>query len=252
MATEGGRASARCEALARLAVEAARLVATAEADGAATPDRSSSSSSSDRRRRSRSCCRSCPGHAPWGAQADAALATVALARGDRGRRRGRRRRGIRRPSRRGSTRTPAWRSSSRRLGRCFAGAPPEVQAFVRDYLRSTLSRIAQGTADEAIRVRWLTGPVGRELVELAGPMERLGRWRRRGRGRRPGLDDDGTPAAAAPDRGPDERRDRGRARHRARRTSSSAWRACSPSSAPRAAPRRPRSRSAGSRPWGRA
>jgi DNA-binding CsgD family transcriptional regulator len=34
-----------------------------------------------------------------------------------------------------------------------------------------LSRIAQGTADEAIRVRWLTGPVGRELVDLAGPMD---------------------------------------------------------------------------------
>ena len=34
-----------------------------------------------------------------------------------------------------------------------------------------LSRIAQGTADESIRVRWLTGPVGRELVELAGPLE---------------------------------------------------------------------------------
>jgi len=27
------------------------------------------------------------------------------------------------------------------------------------------------TADEAIRVRWLKGPIGRELVELAGPMD---------------------------------------------------------------------------------
>jgi DNA-binding NarL/FixJ family response regulator len=42
---------------------------------------------------------------------------------------------------------------------------------VRGYLQATLSRIAQGTADEAIRVRWLTGPVGRRLVELAGTME---------------------------------------------------------------------------------
>jgi DNA-binding NarL/FixJ family response regulator len=53
----------------------------------------------------------------------------------------------------------------------FAGGPPDVQGFVRSYLGSTVSRIAQGTADEAIRVRWLTGPVGRELVALAGPIE---------------------------------------------------------------------------------
>ena len=31
--------------------------------------------------------------------------------------------------------------------------------------------MAQGTADEKIRVAWLTGPIGRELVELAGPMD---------------------------------------------------------------------------------
>jgi DNA-binding NarL/FixJ family response regulator len=53
----------------------------------------------------------------------------------------------------------------------LAGGPSDVQEFVRGHLRSTLSRIAQGTADEAIRVRWLRGPFGRELVELAGPVE---------------------------------------------------------------------------------
>jgi DNA-binding NarL/FixJ family response regulator len=46
-----------------------------------------------------------------------------------------------------------------------------MQAFVRGFLQQTLSRIAQGTADEQVRVRWLTGPIGRELVELAGPLE---------------------------------------------------------------------------------
>jgi DNA-binding NarL/FixJ family response regulator len=35
----------------------------------------------------------------------------------------------------------------------------------------TLSRIAQGTLDEDMRVRWLRGPVGRQLVELAGTPE---------------------------------------------------------------------------------
>ena len=50
----------------------------------------------------------------------------------------------------------------------LAGGPPEMQDFVRDLPPETLSRIAQGTVDEKIRVAWLTGPVGRELVELAG------------------------------------------------------------------------------------
>ena len=43
--------------------------------------------------------------------------------------------------------------------------------MVRGFLQLTLSRIAQGTVDDEMRVRWLRGPVGRELVELAGPME---------------------------------------------------------------------------------
>ena len=111
-----------------------------------------------------------PGHAPWGAQADAALATVALVRGD-----------IPGAAMAGGAALEALQAglhedvsleivipAARAL---LAGAPPEVQGFVRGFLQSTLSRIAQGTADEAIRVRWLTGPVGRELVELAGPMD---------------------------------------------------------------------------------
>ena len=99
---------------------------------------------------------------------------------------------------------------------------------------------------------WLTGPVGRELVELAGPMDvpAASRPREPGseRGRaaaRPRRDR--APPAPAPDRGPDERRDRRRARPRRGRRGPGAWRACSPGSARRAAPRRPRSRSAGSR-----
>ena len=111
-----------------------------------------------------------PGHAPWGAQVDAALATVALARGD-----------IPAAALAGGAAVQALQAglhedtsleivipAARAL---FAGAPPDVQDFVRGYLQMTLSKIAQGTADEAIRVRWLKGPVGRELVELAGPIE---------------------------------------------------------------------------------
>ena len=124
-----------------------------------------------------------PGHAPWGAQADAALATVALVRGDL----------QARPwpaalpsrhSRPGSTRTPAWRSSSPRPGPSWPG-PARGAGPVRGLPPGTLSRIAQGTADEKIRVRWLTGPVGRELVELAGPMDgTVDRYPEPGAGRR--------------------------------------------------------------------
>jgi hypothetical protein len=56
----------------------------------------------------------------------------------------------------------------------FAGAPPEAQAGLRTWLQVQLGRIAQGTVDEDVRVRWLRGPVGRELVELAGPLEGTG------------------------------------------------------------------------------
>src|SRR6185369_13802462 len=53
----------------------------------------------------------------------------------------------------------------------FAGGPEELRTSVRTFLQVALTRIAQGTADEAIRVRWLRGPVGREIVELVGPLE---------------------------------------------------------------------------------
>jgi DNA-binding NarL/FixJ family response regulator len=168
MATEGGRASARCEALARLALEAARLVARDAPPSAPDPalvelvERSAA--------QVKDVLPLLPGHPPWGAQADAALALVALARGE-----------TMSAVMAGGAALQALEAvhhedasleivipAARAL---FAGAPPEVQGSVRDFLRSTLSRIAQGTADESIRVRWLTGPIGRELIELAGPMD---------------------------------------------------------------------------------
>ena len=248
MATEGGQASARCEALARLAVEAARLVAREAQSG--TPDPALVELVERSAAQVKEVLPLLPGHAPWGAQADAALATVALARGDpagaaiaggaafagapggapRGHQPGDHRPGGARrssPARRRRSRAPSGTTSGRPC-RASPRAPPT----------------------NSIRVRWLTGPIGRELVELAGPLDAPDRCRRQPgpAGRRPGRD--GAPTAPAPDRGSDERRDRGRARPGRGRTSSSAWRACSPSSAPRAAPRRPRSRSAGWRPWG--
>ena len=174
LATEGGRASARCEALARLAIEAARLVGVGPSDGSPPEDGAPDPALVELVERSAAQVKELlpllPGHAPWGAQADAALATVALVRGD-----------IPGAAMAGGAALEALQAglhedvsleivipAARAL---LAGAPPEVQGSVRGFLQSTLSKIAQGTADEAIRVRWLTGPVGRELVELAGPMD---------------------------------------------------------------------------------
>ncbi len=175
MADGGGGASARCEALACLAIEAARLVVSGMSDGSAAaegsaPDPALVELVEQSAARVKELQVLLPGHAPWEAQADAALATIALARGDIGA-----------AVIAGGAAFQALQAGLHEdtsleivipaARAVFAGAPPEVQGFVRDFLRSTLSRIAQGTADESIRVRWLTGPIGRELVELAGPMD---------------------------------------------------------------------------------
>jgi ATP/maltotriose-dependent transcriptional regulator MalT len=50
-----------------------------------------------------------------------------------------------------------------------AGAPEWER--MRPDLQRTLAMIAQRTKDEDARVRWLRGPVGRELTRLVGPIE---------------------------------------------------------------------------------
>src|SRR6266511_1284859 len=75
LATEQGRPAARCEALARLAVEASRL-------GAKQDDEELLALAERSARGAKELIELLPGHAPWGAQADAALAEVALSRGD--------------------------------------------------------------------------------------------------------------------------------------------------------------------------
>jgi len=166
MATDGGRASVRCEALARLATESARLVTAGS-----TPDPTLVELTERCAAQVKELLPLLPGHAPWGAQADAALSSVALARGD-----------IESAAMAGGSAFQALQEGLHEdvsleivipaARAVFAGGPPEMQGFVRGYLQQTLTRIAQGTADEKVRVAWLTGPVGRELVELAGPIDR--------------------------------------------------------------------------------
>jgi hypothetical protein len=93
-----------------------------------------------------------PGHAPWGAQADAALSAVALAGDD-----------LPTAAMAGGAALEALQAGLHEdvsleiivpaARAVLAGGPPEMQGRVRAYLQETLSRIAQGTADEKIASR---------------------------------------------------------------------------------------------------
>ena len=162
---DGPRASARCEALARLALDAPVASRSAAAERRTT----SSSSSPSGPRRSEGARRSCPGMRPWGAQAHAALATVALARGDIAARLAARR--VARPcsaTRPGSRGCQPGDRHSGRADPCWP-APPEVQASLRS---SSSWRCPDRAAARPTRALASGGhgPLGRELVALAGPM----------------------------------------------------------------------------------
>jgi DNA-binding NarL/FixJ family response regulator len=158
LATGEGKASARCEALARLAIEAARLGAASGSEELLQLAERSAADANE-------LVALLPGHPMWGPQANAALTTVALARGD-----------LPAALAAAGAAMQAIQDSHQEdaslevilpMARAvFAGGPPEVQQFATTYLRMLLARIAQGTIDESMRVRWLRSPFGRELVEL--------------------------------------------------------------------------------------
>jgi DNA-binding CsgD family transcriptional regulator len=160
LATEQGRPAARCEALARLALEAAALGAEGvDAELLALAEQSAKDA--------KDLMGVLPGHPPWGAEADAALARVALARDER------------------ETAAEAARSAFAALGAAhvqdlflgivlpaarvlLASGTEEECERVRHRLTLTAALIAQRIADEDVRVRWFRGPVGRELSGLTG------------------------------------------------------------------------------------
>ncbi len=163
MATDTGRPAARCEALSELALAAARL-------GAASGDEGLLDLGERSAHEGLELIGVLPGHAPWGARSQAALAAVALARGER-----------ERAAAAGGTAIQALQEALQEDSNLdillpaaravLAGGPPEAQQMTRWWLQMTLSRIAQGVVDDEVRVRWLRGPVGGELAELAGPMD---------------------------------------------------------------------------------
>lgn len=163
LASEQGRAAARCEALALLAIEASRL-------GAERGDDELMELAEKSANEARTVMELLPGHPPWGAQADAAIARISLARGDH--------------SRAVEAARAAYASLESALHEdahlevvvpladaLLQAGGEEEAAVARSVVQVTLAMVAQRTADEEIRSRWLRGPMGRELARLAGSME---------------------------------------------------------------------------------
>jgi hypothetical protein len=161
LATEQGRPAGRCEALASLALEAAWL-------GAERRDEELLALAERSAKEARELTELLPGHPPWRARADAALARTALARGS------------------ADAAANAARSALRELeeihredllldivlpaaAAILAGGSGEEKEAVRERLRTTAVLIAQRITDEDVRVRWFRGPVGRELSRLTEP-----------------------------------------------------------------------------------
>ena len=156
-------AAARCEVAAWLALTAARL-------GARTGEPDVLTLAAEAADEVTALAPGLAGRPPWAAQALAARTEIALARGDAA---GAATLGEASLQALGETLTEDAHmelllSASRGI---LAAGAPEVQEQVRGWLRGTLTRIAQGTVDDEVRVRWLRGSLGRELVELAGGLE---------------------------------------------------------------------------------
>jgi hypothetical protein len=161
-AADSGQTAARCEALARLAVEASRLgVERSDEELMALADRSAAEASV--------LSAMLPGHPPWGAQADAARARAALARGDVDE--------ATAFARAAGDALQAAKHEDLNLDVLLPSArvlmeigAPEWETDVRPYVQLSLAMIAQRTIDEDVRVRWLRGPLGSEMAALAGPI----------------------------------------------------------------------------------
>ncbi|MGH2710666.1 MAG: AAA family ATPase [Actinomycetota bacterium] len=165
MATDQGLPAARCEALALLAIEAAKL-------GAEHQDEELLGVAEQAANEVRQVIEVLPGHPPWGAQADAALARIGLARGDA-------------EAALSAARTALGTlEDSRQEDAHVEILVPVAQALIeqgneqeaqmaRMHLQLTLAVAAQRTADESVRVRWLRGPQGQSLVKLAGSLDGL-------------------------------------------------------------------------------
>ncbi|MGE5225474.1 MAG: AAA family ATPase [Planctomycetaceae bacterium] len=162
LATGSGHTAARCEALARLAVEASRLGGELGDDGLMeVADRAGLEASE--------LSSILPGHPPWGAQADAARATVALARGSA--------EDAKALALAAVNALQTARHEDLHLdvllpaARVLKGTDAPEWEMVRPIVQMSLAMIAQRTIDESVRVRWLRSRAARQMIELAGPID---------------------------------------------------------------------------------
>jgi DNA-binding CsgD family transcriptional regulator/tetratricopeptide (TPR) repeat protein len=163
LAAEVGRPPARCEALARLALQAARLGAEQDDDQLLALAESAANEVKE-------LAPALPGRPMWEMEADAALGEVLLARGEGAAAMEKAREAL--GGFLGAMREDIPVDMVRAIGKVYiaAGDPSEVE-LLRYQLGLVLAMTAMRTLDEDVRARWFRGPVGRELAALAGPIE---------------------------------------------------------------------------------
>jgi ATP/maltotriose-dependent transcriptional regulator MalT len=161
-ATEQGRPAARCELLARLASESVRL-------GTERDDQELLELAERSALEAKAILSALPGRPPWGAQADAVLAASAMVRGDAEAALAAARSAV--EELRGADHEDVYPQIILPVAAVILAAGEEAERqFVGGYLRLILGLVAQRTLDEDVRVRWFRGPIGSELVRLAGPV----------------------------------------------------------------------------------
>jgi DNA-binding CsgD family transcriptional regulator/tetratricopeptide (TPR) repeat protein len=159
LAGDQGRSAARCEALAALALEAGRI-------GAERADEELLRLAEASAREAKGVVAMLPGHPPWAASADAALARVATGRGARDE-----------AAEFGRSALAGLEAAQREdwfleivlpaAEALILGGSPEEGAGVREQLRITLAIVSTHVTDEDLRARWFRSPLARQLVRLA-------------------------------------------------------------------------------------
>jgi DNA-binding CsgD family transcriptional regulator/tetratricopeptide (TPR) repeat protein len=163
LSLDHGRPAARCQSLAWLASSAAEL-------GASSGDEELIELAVRSALDAKMIASILPGHAPWGPQSDAALARAALARGQNEE--------AAVAARSAITELDSFHREDAQLVIVLPAARALLEAGsdeekeqTRGRLQFMLGAYAQRILDQSVRVRWLRGPWGSVLAELAGPIQ---------------------------------------------------------------------------------
>lgn len=163
LATNQGRPSARCEVLAQFALQASTL-------GSVQKNQDLLTLAEQCAREEKGLDALLPGRPPWGTQANAALARIALTRGnlDEAAKAARAVLHSLESTRTEDLHLEVLLPASDAL--LIAGNDEEKIAM-RERLRLNLTVLVRHILDENVRAHWFRGPVGRELTRLAGSLD---------------------------------------------------------------------------------